>query len=111
MLNTPATTVTFARRSVLESVAKTLEQYVFEEVPPSVIKGYRTEDGEQEYLVEWMDEFSDCWVFARDISDDIIEDFESGLEYAQVSKAYVPPSHLLGLSKDHAGNRLYLVKV
>ena len=33
--NTPATTVTFARRSVLESIAKTLEKFVFEEVPPT----------------------------------------------------------------------------
>ena len=55
-LNTPATTVTFARRSVLESIVKTLEQFVFEEVPPAVIVACRTTESDQkEYLVQWLD--------------------------------------------------------
>mmetsp|Transcript_28899 Transcript_28899/g.71335 ORF Transcript_28899/g.71335 Transcript_28899/m.71335 type:complete len:350 (+) Transcript_28899:860-1909(+) len=110
-LNTPTTTVTFARQSVLESIAKTLEQHEFEEMPPGVIKGYRTTDNEQkEYLVEWLDDFSDSWVFARDISDDLIEDFEGGLEYAHVSKTYLPPSHHGIQAKENVANRQSLVK-
>ena len=37
--------------------------------------------------MEWLDGFSDSWVFGRDVSDDLIEDFEKGLEYAQMAKA------------------------
>lgn len=54
--NTPATTVTYARRSIMESLAQTLERFVFEEVPPCSIKQSRvTEDNVKEYLVEWLD--------------------------------------------------------
>ena len=96
-LNTPATTVTFARRSVLESISKTLEQYVFEEVPPAAIKDSRTSESDQkEYLVEWLDDFESSWVLGRDVSDDLIEDFERGLEYAKVEKVYEPPSFVPG---------------
>ena len=38
MHNTPATTVTFARRSALESISDTLEQYSYEEVPQRQLK-------------------------------------------------------------------------
>jgi signal recognition particle protein len=55
-LNTPATTVTYGRRSTMESLAQTLERFVFEEVPPSSIKQSRlTEDNLKEYLIEWLD--------------------------------------------------------
>lgn len=94
-LNTPATTVTFARRSVLESIAKTLEQFVFEEVPPAAIKAVRLSDdgsGTKEFLVQWLDDFSDQWVAQRDVADDLVEDFECGLEYATVEKILEPPS-------------------
>lgn len=111
-LKTPATTVTFARRSVLESIAKTLEQYVFEEVPPAAIKDSRTTDSDQkEYLVQWLDDFSDSWVLGRDISDDLIQDFEKGLEYARMTKAYDPPSYTPGNANTKAKNRPRLVKV
>ena len=111
-LNTPATTVTFARRSVLESISKTLEQYVFEEVPPAAIKDSRVSDTDQkEYLVQWLDDFSDSWVLGRDVSDDLIEDFERGLEYAQVDKVYEPPSFTPGgKKKTKAKNKPRLVK-
>ena len=101
--NTPATTVTFARRSVLESIAKTLEQFVFEEVPPAAIKRRRVADdgsGETEYLVEWLDEFGDQWVRQRDVADDLVRDFENGLEYATVARAYEPPSRQVGAKKN-----------
>lgn len=56
MHNTPATTVTFARRSALESISDTLEQYIYEEVPPASIKAARPAgDGGDEYLIEWLD--------------------------------------------------------
>lgn len=110
-LNTPATTVTFARRSVLESIAKTLEQFVFEEVPPSALKACRTTDTDQkEYLVEWLDDFSDSWVSARDISDELIDDFECGVEYAQLDKVYEPPSFKRQGNKKRQGKRERLAR-
>lgn len=90
-LQTPATTVTFARRSVLESIAKTLEQFVFEEVPPRAIKRVRVADdgsGNKEYLIEWLDDFADQWVQQRDVADNLVADFEKGMEYATVVKTY-----------------------
>ena len=66
-------------------------------------------------------EFSDSWVYGRDISDDLIEDFERGFEYVQMSKTYAPPSSApVGAkaksksktkAKSNAGSRRYLVKV
>ena len=93
-LNTPATTVTFARRSVLESIAKTLEKFVFEEVPPKAILDARVaQDGDgKEFLVEWLDEFEPQWVGQRDVSDDIIDDYERGLEYAKKARTFEPPT-------------------
>ena len=93
----------FARRSVLESIAKTLEQFVFEEVPPAAIKRARVADdgsGDTEYLVEWLDDFCDSWVSKRDVADDLVRDFENGLEYAVVKRAYEPPSRQCGPKKN-----------
>ena len=58
---------------------------MFEEVPPAAIKRVRAADdgsGEKEYLVEWLDAFGDSWVPRRDVADDLVRDFENGLEYA-----------------------------
>jgi signal recognition particle protein len=101
--NTPATTVTFARRSVLESIARTLEQFVFEEVPPAAIKKSRVADdgsGTTEYLVEWLDDFADQWVSQRDVADDLVADFERGMEYAAFEKVYEPLSKQTGSKKN-----------
>ena len=59
--NIPATTVTFARRSVLESISHTIERFVYEEVPPAAIKGVRPAgDLGDEYLIEWLDGMLPC---------------------------------------------------
>lgn len=92
--NIPATTVTFARRSVLESISHTIERFVYEEVPPAAIKGVRPAgDLGDEYLIEWLDERRDSWVPEYDISDDLIKDFHDGIEYARIEKAYAPPTY------------------
>jgi len=94
MHNTPATTVTFARRSVLESISDTLEQYIYEEVPPASIKAARPAgDGGDEYLIEWLDERMDSWVPENNISDNLIKDFKAGIEYAPQDKVYAPPTY------------------
>lgn len=94
MHNTPATTVTFARRSALESISDTLEQYSYEEVPPASIKAARPAgDGGDEYLIEWLDERMDSWVPENNIADNLIKDFKAGIEYAPQDKVYTPPTY------------------
>lgn len=90
--NTPATTVTYARRSIMESLAQTLERFVFEEVPPCSIKQSRvTEDNVKEYLVEWLDDCPDSWVLEEDIAVDLLQDYAEGIEYAQLRDVFVVP--------------------
>lgn len=54
-------------------------------------------------------EFEDSWVLGRDIADDLIEDFDGGLEYAQLSAAYLPPNY--SREKGKKAKTKYLVKV
>lgn len=108
-LGTPATTVTFARRSVLESISKMLEQFIYVELPPAAIIDCRTTiKGQKEYLVQWLDGHADSWVSAKDIADDVIEDFHKGVEYAQFSSFVLPATSSTQEIRDRC-NR-YLVK-
>ena len=53
----------------------------------------RDRDGDgKEFLVEWLDEFEPQWVGQRDVSDDIIDDYERGLEYAKKARTFEPPT-------------------
>jgi len=91
-LNTPATTVTYGRRSTMESLAQTLERFVFEEVPPSSIKQSRlTEDNLKEYLIEWLDDCPDSWILEENIAEDLLQDYAEGMEYAQLRDTFVIP--------------------
>jgi hypothetical protein len=56
-------------------------------------------------------EIEDSWVFGRDVSDDLIEDFEKGLEYARMAKVLSPPSYSPGNANTKPKNRPRLVKV
>ena len=86
-INTPATTVTFARRPCWSPSRGPLEQFVFEEVAPRGDQAVRAADdgsGEKEYLVEWLD--GGGGVPRRGGADDLVRDFENGLEYATVAR-------------------------
>jgi hypothetical protein len=47
------------------------------------------------------------WVSEKDISDEVIEDFEMGLEYAEILKKYDPPCP----ADESISKRRQLVKV
>ncbi|KAG6554335.1 hypothetical protein Mapa_004251 [Marchantia paleacea] len=77
----------FARRIALDQVVKALDEAMFETVEVEQILEKRTgEDGVAEYLVKWSDESDDSWVQASDIGEDLLKDFEDGLEYGMVDK-------------------------
>ena len=103
---TPASTTTYMKRSKLEMLSTLLRDYTFEEVVPSNIMDSKiTDSGEVEYLVEWMDGtrcsfkyhffknfcsqgFEESWVSELDVSDDLIRDYNDGLEFASCKKIF-----------------------
>lgn len=86
--NTPTTPDFFARRGALDGVTKELETHLFEELEPAAILAKRQvgTPGEAgagvEYLVRWGDGAEETWEPERNVADDVIADFEAGLEYA-----------------------------
>ncbi|KAL3697098.1 hypothetical protein R1sor_011174 [Riccia sorocarpa] len=77
----------FARRIDLDQVVKALDEAMFETVEVEQILDKRSgEDGVAEYLVKWSDDSEDSWVQASDVGEDLLKDFEEGLEYAIVDK-------------------------
>lgn len=78
------------RRVALEEVLKVLTDNLFEDVEPVAVLDSRfpeaEKDGvvkEKEYLVKFADEEEPQWVASKYVSQEVVEDYESGLEYAQ----------------------------
>ncbi|GAV78846.1 Chromo domain-containing protein/Ank_2 domain-containing protein, partial [Cephalotus follicularis] len=73
----------FARRLGLESVIRELEGAIFEygEVQEILEKRGKGDD-QVEYLVKWKDGGDNEWVKAQFVGEDLVKDFEAGLEYA-----------------------------
>ena len=84
--NNPATV---ARRVALEDVLKVLTDNLFEDVEPAAILDVRVpedEEGvkrEKEYLIRYSDDEAPEWVPMKYVSQEVIEDYEGGLEYAE----------------------------
>lgn len=77
----------FARRIALDQVVKALDEAMFETVEVEQILDKRIgDDGVAEYLVKWSDDSEESWVQASDIGEDLLKDYEQGLEYAIVDK-------------------------
>lgn len=93
----------FARRLGLESVIRLLEEAVFEYAEVQEIVEKRGKGDNLEYLVRWRDEEDPEWVKPRFIAEDLIRDYEAGLEYA-VAEAVV------GFRTGDDGKREVLVK-
>ncbi|KAL6217982.1 hypothetical protein ACLB2K_011199 [Fragaria x ananassa] len=74
--------VQFARRLGLESVIRELEGAVFEYAEVHELLEKRGKGDAVEYLVKWKDGGDNEWVNARFIGEDLVRDFEAGLEYA-----------------------------
>ncbi|CAI5512136.1 unnamed protein product [Closterium sp. Naga37s-1] len=77
----------FARRLALDNVVKMLDEAVFEESEVDQILDKRiAEDGTVEYLVKWQDDSEDSWEPVENIGEDLVKDFEEGLEYGVAEK-------------------------
>lgn len=78
----------FARRLGLEAVVRELEVAVYEYAEVEEILEKRGKGTNLEYLVRWKDGGENEWVKAAFVAEDLIGDFEAGLEYA-VAEAVV----------------------
>lgn len=86
----PGNPATAGRRLALEEVLKCLVDNLFEDVLPDAVLDCRevveSEDkassGLKEYLVKFPDEDEPCWVQEKYLSEEVISDYEDGLEYA-----------------------------
>ncbi|PIA32909.1 hypothetical protein AQUCO_04300094v1 [Aquilegia coerulea] len=104
LLSTPkGNPMHFARRLALENVIKDLEQAIYEYAEVEEILEKRGRGANVEYLVRWKDGESNEWVKAQLIGEDLVKDFEDGLEYA-VAEGVV------GRREGEEGKKEYLVK-
>ncbi|MED6121255.1 hypothetical protein PIB30_028358 [Stylosanthes scabra] len=78
----------FGRRIGLEGVVRVLEGAVFEFAEVEEIIERRGKGENLEYLVRWKDGGANEWVKARFVAEDLVRDYEAGLEYA-VAEAVV----------------------
>ncbi|XWS40245.1 hypothetical protein CRYUN_Cryun18bG0123800 [Craigia yunnanensis] len=93
----------FGRRMGLESVIKILEESIFEYAEVQEILEKRGKGENLEYLVKWKDGSDNEWVKARFVAEDLVRDFEAGLEYAVAEG-------VLGKRMGDDGKNEYLVK-
>lgn len=95
--------VQFARRLGLENVIRVLEDAIFEYAEVEEILEKRGKGRNTEYLVKWKDRGDNEWVKAGLIAEELVKDFESGLEYALVES-------IVDTRKCEDGKTEYLVK-
>lgn len=93
----------FGRRMGLEEAAAELEKVVFEWGEVEKVVDGRGEGKYREYLVEWKDGGEREWVKAEWVAEDLVRDYEEGLEYG-VAEAVV------GRREVDGGKKEYLVK-
>lgn len=97
---------TVARRVALEDVLKVLTENLFEDVYPSAVLDSRMpeqgNEAEREFLIKFSDEEEPVWVAAKYVSEEVVEDFQSGLEYAEAER-------ILDV-RNRGDSRTYLIK-
>lgn len=77
----------FARRLAMDQVVKALDEVMYETVEVEQVLDKRFGDGElPEYLVKWSDDSENSWIPATDIGEDLLKDYEAGLEYGIVEQ-------------------------
>ncbi|KAJ8422371.1 hypothetical protein Cgig2_006441 [Carnegiea gigantea] len=95
--------VQFGRRLALQNVIKVLEGAVYEYAEVEAVLEKRGKGENLEYLVKWRDGGENEWVKAGLIAQDLVSDFEAGLEYAEAQC-------VLGRRMGDDGKREFLVK-
>ncbi|GAB2267796.1 hypothetical protein Dimus_002772 [Dionaea muscipula] len=93
----------FARRLGLENVIKILEGAVYEYAEVEGVLEKRGKGDKVEYLVRWRDGGENEWVKAALVAEDLVRDFEAGLEYAEAER-------VLAQRDGDGGVREFLVK-
>lgn len=93
----------FARRLGLEGVIRHLEEAIFEYAEVQEILEKRGKGDQLEYLVRWKDGGDNEWVKSGFVAEDLVTDYEAGLEYA-VAEGVV------GKRMGDDGKREFLVK-
>ena len=114
--------VQFARRMSLQQVEKLLDEAVFEEVEVAQVVDRRVVAAGAaggaaggvagtvtEYLVRWSDGSEDSWEPAENVGEDLIRDFEEGMEYGEV-EAVLGKRRSAEASEGGPGGVEYLVK-
>jgi len=83
LARTPRTNpMQFARRMALDQVVKLLDDAIYESVEvEQILDKRRDEKGVVEYLVKWSDDSEESWEPAENIGEDLVKDYEEGLEY------------------------------
>ncbi|XP_077246294.1 chloroplast signal recognition particle component (CAO) [Tasmannia lanceolata] len=98
--------VQFARRLGLEGVVKALEEAVFEYAEVEEVLEKRGKGEKVEYLVRWKDGGGNEWVREGWIGEDLVRDFEAGLEYGVAEEVVAMREG----GEDGEGKREFLVK-
>ncbi|KAL5984106.1 hypothetical protein ACLOJK_018208 [Asimina triloba] len=93
----------FGKRLALEGVVKALEDAVFEFAEVEQVLEKRGKGDRVEYLVRWRDGGENEWVKQRWIGEDLVRDFEEGLEYGIAES-------VMDVREGEGGKREYLVK-
>jgi len=93
---------TLARRMSLERCIACLQGELYEDVEPVAILLDRDTGPEREFLVQWPDDVEDSWVPLSNIAEDVVVDYDSGLEY-------VEPECVLDV-REKGDEREYLVR-
>ncbi|EPS60954.1 hypothetical protein M569_13846, partial [Genlisea aurea] len=70
------------RRIGLENVIRVLEGAIYEFAEVEEILEKRGKGADVEYLVKWKDAAANEWVKSAAVAEDLVADFEAGLEYA-----------------------------
>ncbi|KAJ7542343.1 hypothetical protein O6H91_10G101800 [Diphasiastrum complanatum] len=77
----------FARRLALDQIVKLLDEALYETVEVEQVLDKRVgESGRIEYLVRWSDDSEQSWVQVGDVGEDLVRDYEAGLEYGIAEK-------------------------
>jgi signal recognition particle protein len=78
------------RRMAVEDVLKVLTDNLFEDVEPAAVLETRIPEDEEgnklqhrEFLIKFSDEEEPVWMPDKYVSEEVIQDYESGLEYAE----------------------------
>ncbi|PKU59236.1 probable signal recognition particle 43 kDa protein, chloroplastic isoform X2 [Dendrobium catenatum] len=93
----------FGRRVALEATVVEVERAVYEWGEVERVVDARGEGRTREYLVEWRDEGEREWVKKAWVAEDLVADFEAGLEYGVAEE-------VMGEREVDGGGKEYLVK-